>query len=84
MRPVAYALVVLAAALTFALAGCYTRNIRTRCDPTQLPGSFDSCGSGGWLYPPDAAPPPMFDGGTDLPLPPLPARPPRPNVWCSR
>lgn len=65
------------------MAGCYPHNIRTKCDPTQMSGSFDSCGPGGWLYP-DAGVDAPVDFGSDLGIPPLPSRPPRPVTWCIR
>lgn len=71
------------AALSLLAGGCYPHDLRTRCDPAQVPGSFESCGRGGWLYP-DGGADAAVDFGSDLRMPPLPARPPREVVWCAR
>jgi hypothetical protein len=56
--------------------GCYTGNPDWPLgDPTQPRGPFPNrCN--------DVLP--VYDGGTDLVIPPLPEKPPRVVTWCSR
>jgi hypothetical protein len=71
-------LFVLVVALLWLLAlafvpGCYTGNPPWPYDPTQPAGSirYEVL--------------PVYDGGApDLPMPPLPEKPPREVTWCER
>jgi hypothetical protein len=73
------------AAMCALVASCsglfnYPPNLCTVCDPAAVPGSPGACRPGqSWLCPPDAGAPDSLDR-----LPPLPAKPPRPNQWAVR
>lgn len=61
--------------LASTCSGCYAGSPPWPYDPTQPAGPFPSR-----TY--EVLP--VYDGGTDLAMPPLPANPPRFSVWCNR